>query len=108
MLPYHTNYGCTAQEKQPEPGTALAFEALDKKAAAHFADKKYAIEKLASCRQLMGKAASKQAASFYRVKVEAWQLLADSHSALAHAKILLFFSSTAVKVKKDPIIYNFF
>ena len=76
-------------------GSILAFDELDKRCANHFLARRVAIKGYKNCHFLLERTQKPSEASSLRIKAEAWQLLSEAQSALAHSCIVMYYIKSA-------------
>ena len=90
----HTSSQCTKPKEVGAEGTPLAFELLEKRAANYFLGKKSATEGLAAVTKQIASCAPSEIPKL-KVKADAWQVLRQAQSALAHCCMVIFKQNTA-------------
>ena len=102
MGEYHTSSQCSRPKIVVSAGSILAFDEHDKKCANHFLARKAALSGIRLCMSLLERATSAHTQSqalALRVRCEAWQVLSDAQSALAHSCIVLYFIPESAKLQ---------
>jgi len=102
MGEYHTSSQCSRPKIAVSAGSILAFDEHDKKCANHFLARKAALSGIRLCMSLLERTTSAHTQSqalALRVRCEAWQVLSDAQSALAHSCIVLYFIPESAKLQ---------
>jgi len=92
---YHTSSQCNRPKINVSAGSILAFDELDKRCANHFLARRVAIKGYKNCHFLLERTQKPSEASSLRIKAEAWQLLSEAQSALAHSCIVMYYIKSA-------------
>lgn len=99
---YHTSSQCSRPKVTASAGSVLAFDGHDKKCANHFLARKVALRGIRLCSSLLERSLSTHTQSqavALRVRCEAWQVLRDTQSALAHSCMVLYFTPYSAKLQ---------
>ncbi len=92
---YHTSSQCNRAKVPVSAGSILAFDELDQRSANHCLARRVAIKGYKHCHFLLERTQKPSEASSLRIKAEAWQLLSEAQSALAHSCIVMYFIKSA-------------
>ena len=74
-----------------DAGSVLAFEEIDKQCANHFLARRSSCEGYGETLNSLESVEDSKEASFYRLRLEGWDLLTNANSALAYTCILTYF-----------------